>query len=227
MSGGIAIVNTQVCSGGGNGNTVTDIDGNVYSTVTIGTQVWMQENLKVSKYRDGSAIPNKISNTDWYNATSGAFTIYNNDTINNTLFGKLYNWYAVADPRGLCPSGWHVPTNSEWYTLENYLDPTVNDSNATGYVGTDLGGKLKAVSSLWTNPNTGATNSSGFTALPGGNRNYGGSFLDIRNSGYWWSSTQVSSSYSWFRYLNSGGANSVRGNSFGGTDGFSVRCLKD
>jgi uncharacterized protein (TIGR02145 family) len=120
-----------------------------------------------------------------------------------------------------------VPTDSEWYSLENFLDPTVNDSNATGFIGTDVGGKLKAVSSLWTSPNNGASNSSEFTALPGGYRYYGGTFLNVGTKGYWWSSSQVSSSYSWFRSLDYSATSTLRTNSFGGTDGFSVRCLKD
>jgi uncharacterized protein (TIGR02145 family) len=115
----------------------------------------------------------------------------------------------------------------EWFTLENFLDSTVNDPNVSNYRGTVVGGKLKAVSLLWTSPNTGATNSSEFTALPGGYRYYGGTFLEITNKGYWWSSTQVSSSYSWFRSLDYSATSTLRTNSFGGTDGFSVRCMKD
>jgi uncharacterized protein (TIGR02145 family) len=203
-----------------------DADGNTYTTVSIGTQVWMKENLKVSKYRNGDPIPTNLSDAAWSTATTGAYAIYNNDAANNTLYGKLYNWYAVADPRGLCPTGWHVPTDAEWYFLENYLDPTVNDPNATGYRGTDVGGKLKAVSSLWTGSNTSATNSSGFTGLPGGSRFNGGSFESIGANGVWWSSPQGSSSAAWYRVLDyffAGSDRNVGNKSYG----FSVRCLRD
>jgi uncharacterized protein (TIGR02145 family) len=231
LNGSNSTVNLQVCDNGGNGNTVTDIDGNVYGTVIIGTQVWMQENLKVSKYRNGDAITANLSNTDssngdWYSSTSGAYTLYNNDTINNNLFGKLYNWYSLVDPRGLCPTGWHVPTDSEWYTLENYLDTTVNNPNAINYRGLDVGSKLKVISSLWTSPNDGATNSSKFTALPGGFRYGTGPFNSIGNFGYWWTSTETSNYYGRNRYLNSYNSGSGRGDN-PKTVGFSVRCMKD
>jgi uncharacterized protein (TIGR02145 family) len=203
-----------------------DIDGNMYQTVTIGNQIWMKENLKVSKYRNGDPIPTNLDAT-WGSTTSGAYSIYNNDPANNTTYGKLYNWYAVADPRGLCPTGWQVPTDAEWYILENYLDPTVNDPNANGYRGTDVGGKLKSVSSLWTSPNTGATNSSGFTAFPGGYRDGGGIFNLVGGYGIWWSSTESpSSSIAWFRFLDGSAASSGRDLN-PKTYGFSVRCLKD
>jgi uncharacterized protein (TIGR02145 family) len=211
----------------------TDVDGNTYTTVTIGTQEWMKENLMVSKYRNGDPIGEVSDAGQWaaiYNngnpTGQAAWCYYNNDAANNTTYGKLYNWYAVADPRGLCPTGWHVPTDAEWYTLENYLDPTVNDPNDTGYRGTDVGGKLKAVSSLWTNPNTGATNSSGFTAFPGGLRTSDGPFNHIGNYGFWWSSTVYSSAFAWSRYLNYLNASSNRNGNYA-SNGISVRCLRD
>jgi uncharacterized protein (TIGR02145 family) len=206
---------------------VTDIDGNVYQTVRIGSQVWMKENLKVSKYRNGSAITTNFTDFEWQNATTGSFAIYGNLAANNTTYGKLYNWYAVADSRGLCPTGWHVPTDSEWYILENYIDPTVNDPIATGFRGADGGGKLKAVSSLWVSPNTGATNSSGFTGLPGGSRNNNGSYYGISSYSYWWSSTEGLLSKALGRYLFNSDAKSYRYSDYAKTDGISVRCLKD
>ncbi len=215
LNGSNATVNLQVCSEGGSGNTVTDIDGNVYSTVTIGSQIWMQENLKVSRYRNSDPIPTNLSDAAWQTATSGAYAIYNNDTAINTIYGKLYNWYAVADSRNLCPVGWHVPTDGEWTTLENFLG---GDSIA--------GGKMKAVSSLWTIRNTGATNSSGFTGLPGGWRNSSGAaYYFIGSSGAWWSSTQ-SFTYAWWRTLSNFKANSNRDDG-GKANGLSVRCLRD
>jgi uncharacterized protein (TIGR02145 family) len=226
LNGSNATVNLQVCDNDGSGNAVTDIDGNVYSTVTIGTQVWMQENLKVSKYRNGEAIPTNLSDAVWQTTTSGAYAIYNNDTANNSTYGKLYNFYAVSDPRGLCPTGWHVPTDLEWYTLENLLDSTVNELAVGGYRGTDVGGKLKSVSLLWTSPNTGATNSSGFTALPAGLRVEIGAFNNIGINTYYWSSTQDLSTSGWSRFLGNISAQSGRYD-FSKKLGFSVRCLRN
>ena len=205
---------------------VTDIDGNVYQTVRIGTQVWMKENLKVSKYRNGNSIPTGLNDSQWSGTTSGAYSIYSNDPTNNAIFGKLYNWFAVADPRGLCPAGWHVPTDSEWYSLENYLDPTVNNPNTAGFRGTDVGGRLKAVSSLWTSPNVGATNFSGFTALPGGRRDSNGIFNGYGSNGFWWSSSVISSILIWDRYLTGGNSSSNRDDDYK-PNGISVRCIKD
>jgi uncharacterized protein (TIGR02145 family) len=195
--------------------TVTDIDGNVYCTLQIGTQTWMKENLKTSKYRDGSAIPTGLSDNAWQNATAGAYAVYDNNPANNTLYGKLYNWYAVADSRNLCPAGWHVPTDADWTTLTDYLGGD-----------TIAGGKMKAVT-LWNAPNTNATNISGFSGLPGGFRYDGGAYGDIGNYGVWWSSTELSSTEAWSRYLYYDNGNSTRDNDFFKTFGFSVRCLRD
>jgi uncharacterized protein (TIGR02145 family) len=191
---------------------VTDIDGNVYGTVVIGTQTWMAENLKTTRYKDGSSIPYVLDNTTWSNLSSGAWSYFNHDNNNNAIYGKLYNGYAVADTRGLCPAGWHVPADGEWTTLENYLGGS-----------SVAGGKMKAVSSLWINPNTGATNESGFSGLPGGYRE-NVSFLGLGEVGVWWSSSESSSSVAGIRYLNSFSSGQE---SFMKTYGFSVRCLKD
>ncbi len=200
----------------------TDVDGNTYTTVTIGTQVWMKENLKVSKYRNGDLISTNLDNTSWQNTTSGAYAIYNNDAANNTTYGKLYNWFAVADPRGLCPAGWHVPSDAEWTTLENFL----------GGASVAAGGKMKstgtiqASTGLWQDPNTGATNSSGFTAFPGGTRDFVGAFYNLGGTGFWWSSTENTSTFAWLRALSYYFANSSRVDD-NKTYGFSVRCLRD
>jgi uncharacterized protein (TIGR02145 family) len=196
-------------------NLLTDIDGNAYDTVVIGTQVWMSKNLRVSKYRNGDPIPTNLNNTDWQNSTSGAYAIYNNTTSNDSIYGKLYNWYAVADPRGLCPVGWHVPSDAEWTILENFLGGS-----------SVAGGKMKSVSPLWASPNTGATNSSGFSGLPGGYRYDLGTYYYIGDSGFWWSSTQVSTSSAWNRYLyyNNG---VVSRDYLTKRNGFSVRCVRD
>jgi uncharacterized protein (TIGR02145 family) len=202
-------------SGGVGGQTVTDIDGNVYQTVTIGSQVWMKENLKVSRYRNGNAIPTNLSDAAWQSSTAGAYAIYNNDFSNNTTYGKLYNWYAVADSRGLCPVGWHVPSDPECTTLENYL----------GGISV-AGGKMKALSNLWSSPNTDATNSSGFSGLPGGVRIFDGQFADFGNFGYFWSSTSFSTSTTWRRRMDYNNGVVDRGDR-DKRNGNSVRCLKD
>ncbi|MFM7590079.1 MAG: fibrobacter succinogenes major paralogous domain-containing protein [Bacteroidota bacterium] len=199
--------------------TVTDFDGNVYNTVQIGTQCWTQSNLKVSKYRNGDNIPTGLSNSVWENTTSGAYAINNNDPVNDVLYGKLYNYYAVTDSRGLCPTGWHVPSDAEWTILENQLG---SQSVA--------GGALKSTATQptpggWTSPNTEATNSSGFTALPGGLRDNLGGFSGMPYDGFWWSSS-VSWSLAWFRFLNGNGSYVGRAN-LNRTNGFSVRCCRD
>jgi uncharacterized protein (TIGR02145 family) len=211
-----------IATGGG----VTDIDGNFYSSIIIGEQEWMQQNLKVAKYRNGDNIPTDLSNVSWFYTTNGAFAIYDNNGTNDSIFGKLYNWFTIEDQRSLCPTGWHIPSDLEWFTLENYLDPTINNPNSTGYYGTDIGGKLKAVTLLWTSPNVGATNSSGFSALPGGTRYNNGEFSDIGGHGGWWSSTEASTTNGWYRYLDSNKTISYRGTN-GKQGGLSVRCLKD
>jgi uncharacterized protein (TIGR02145 family) len=213
-SAGTAYGNQQTLTTVTSSNPV-DVDGNVYNTVTIGTQVWMKENLKVSKYRNGDLIPTNLTDAAWNSATTGACAIYNNDAANNTTYGKLYNWFAVVDSRNLCPVGWHVPTNAEWTTLEIYLGGTAV-----------AGGKLKSTSTLWTSPNTGATNESGFSGLPGGGRYDDGTYLSIGNYGTWWSSTENSATNAWYR-----GLNYFNGFSYpydlNKRSGFSVRCLRD
>jgi uncharacterized protein (TIGR02145 family) len=207
---------TQPCPGT---PTVTDIDGNVYNTVQIGTQCWTQSNLKTIKYCNGDNIPTGLSNSAWENTTSGAYAIYNNDLVNDGLYGKLYNHYAVTDSRGLCPTGWHVPSDGEWTTLVNYL----GGQSVAGVT-------LKSTATQptpggWNPPNTGATNSSGLTALPGGVRRGYGDFNDVSYTGYWWSSSFTVSN-AWFRNLNDFTSYINRNNS-DRTNGFSVRCLKD
>ena len=195
---------------------ITDYDGNTYQTVKIGNQIWMKENLKVTHYQNGDAIPEVTDNTAWSNLTTGAYCNYNNDPNNANIYGRLYNWYTVTDSRNLCPVGWHMPTDAEWTILTDFLG---GESVA--------GGKMKeAGTTHWISPNTGATNESGFTGLPGGNRNYRGEFNGINGGGGWYSSTEYSTTVAWSRYLNYDNA-SVSRNSFSRHDGFSVRCLKD
>jgi len=198
--------------------TVTDIDGNTYPTIIIGTQCWMKENLKTTRFSNGNPVPLVTSSAVWSNTSntrSPAFCWYNNSqgTYGNT-YGALYNWYAVG--RGnLCPTGWHVPSHDEWTILSNFLG------------GSLAGGKLKEIGFIhWISPNTGATNESGFTALPGGRRSNTGSFSSITAQGNWWSSVMTSPSSALFRYLS---FNSVYigQTSYPMVFGHSVRCLKD
>ena len=211
-----------------NEGTVTDIDGNTYQTIQIGAQVWMAENLKVTHYRDGTAIPTGHSNSDWSNLTTGAYAVYDDNETNADTYGYLYNWYAVDDSRNIAPAGWHVPTDDEWKTLEMYLGMSQNEADDTGWRGTDEGGKLKeAGTEHWNSQNTGATNESGFTALPGGYLSYGnGNYVSMGNNGYFWSSAESGSDYAWYRILYYGNS-AVDRFSFNKQNGFSVRCVRD
>ena len=204
----------------GYGSNITDVEGNSYKTVYIGTQQWMGENLKVSKYSDGTTIPNFTDNTQWQNNTTGAWAYYNNDAANNAKYGKLYNWYAVSKTtngnKNICPTGWHVPTDAEWTVLTEYLG---GESVA--------GGKLKEVGTTnWNSPNTGSTNMSLFTGLPGGYRYDGGGYSTIGSNGNWWSSTEYNTYVAWFSYLYYGNGRTNRLN-YNKNTGFSVRCLRD
>ena len=194
-----------------------DIDGNEYATVIIGNQVWMSENLKVTKYRDGTAIPTGLSNSEWENTTSGAYAVYDNNETHADTYGYLYNWYAVDDSRNIAPDGWHVPTDDEWTTLTDYLGGT-----------SVAGGKMKETgTSHWNSPNTGATNESGFTAFPGGYRSSSsGNYNSIGSYGFFWSSSEGNSSNAWRRilYYNNSG---VYRHNYNKNYGFSVRCVRD
>jgi uncharacterized protein (TIGR02145 family) len=207
--------------------TVTDIDGNVYCIVTIGSQVWMAENLKVTHYRNGDAISNVTDNSEWGDLTTGAYSEYNNDVNNAATYGRLYNWYAVDDGRNIAPAGWHVPTDDDWKELEMYLGMSQSQADLTGWRGTDEGGQMKeAGTSHWISPNTGATNSSDFTALPGGFRNVNGSFNNLVYSAYFWSSTENDSSSAWSRLLDFYYSEVYRYNN-NMQYGCSVRCIRD
>jgi len=196
--------------------TMSDIDGNVYRTIKIGTQTWMAENLKVTKYRNGDAIPNVTDTTEWSNLTTGAYCDYGNTASNSSAYGKLFNWYAVTDSRNIAPTGWHVPSDAEWTTLTTFLGGEAV-----------AGGKLKEkFTAHWHSPNEGATNESGFTALPAGGRNTNGSFDGLGFDAYVWSSAEDNGSYAWYRFLVYFNSNMYR-NSYKKVEGHSVRCLKD
>ena len=216
--------------------TVTDIDGNVYNTVKIGTQVWMVENLKVTHYRNGVSIPNITNNLKWNTIETSAYCIYDNDSKNAAIYGLLYNWYAVADKNNICPKGWHIPSDTEWNILEKYLDNTV-DTNVLGGVGIDIANKLKETGTThWKNPNNEATNSSGFSALPGGitsDVTYNGlSYNFIGGVGFWWSSSKSNEekddngASGWMRSLRTNDSTITRGRHYLYA-GLSIRCIKD
>jgi len=197
-------------------SSVTDIDGNIYMTVTIGTQVWMSQNLRTTKYRNGDPITLVTDSAQWCNLSTGAHCYYVNHTIYASSFGRLYNWYAVNDSRNICPSGWHIPSDAEWTLLATYLG---NDSL--------VGGKLKETGTLhWKTPNNGATNSTGWAGLPGGGRDALGSFIGMGVDGCWWSSTASTAIDAWSRLILSYRAGFYREDS-DKKIGFSVRCLKN
>jgi uncharacterized protein (TIGR02145 family) len=202
-----------------NSQTVSDIDGNIYNTVTIGTQVWMVENLKTTKYRNGDPIPNVTDEIQWSNLTTGGYCNYDNDISNVTTYGRLYNWYAVNDSRNIAPIGWHVATDAEWTTLTDYL----GGENVAG-------SKLKEFGTAhWQSPNDDATNESGFTALPGGDRFFNGPFNYMTGMGFWlcWADGVLGSA--WGRSLVRGFGNVDRYNEpdYEASGGCSVRCIKD
>ena len=209
-------------------NTVTDIDGNVYQTVQIGAQEWMAENLKVTHYRNGNPIPNVTDNSTWAGLTAGAYCEYNNDVNNVAVYGRLYNWYAVSDSRNIAPEGWHVPTDAEYKQLEMYLGMSQSEADNTDFRGTDEGGKLKETGTThWYSPNTGATNESGFTALPGGDRLSNGSYTNAGVGTYFLTTTVESiSNNAWTRQLIFS-LSTISRSCLNKRYGFSVRCVKD
>jgi uncharacterized protein (TIGR02145 family) len=214
----------------GSVSSVPDYDVNAYATVSIGTQCWTVTNLKVTNYNDGTAIPlnntytSGTVSTVWQGLTTGAYTIYGNESstdANATNYGFLYNWYAAkgvstsgsATYKNICPTGWHVPTDTEWFTLTNYL-------------GTTAGNAMKEMNALWFTDI--GTNSSGFSALPGGSRSSFGSFASIRNNAFFWSVTvdvgNSTNAYNRRLATNNGDVDRLSSNK---SVGASVRCLKD
>jgi uncharacterized protein (TIGR02145 family) len=198
--------------------TVIDYDGNVYDTVIIGENIWLKQNLKVTHYNNGVLIPNVTDSAAWVTLTTGARCYYKNDSsAYDSVYGPLYNWYAVNDPNNICPSGWHVSTNAEWNATEIYLGGTAI-----------AGGKMKEAGIVhWKSPNTGATNSTGFTGLPGGARDpIINEFRIISENGVWWTASAYNTSMVWSTYmwyLNTG----VDHNPVYKNYGFSIRCVKD
>jgi uncharacterized protein (TIGR02145 family) len=204
---------------------VTDIDGNIYNTVTIGTQVWMVENLKTTRFRDGSGIPNVTDNLQWVSdgaLKSPAYCNLDNYEANSTSYGRLYNWYAVTDNRNICPVGWRVPTDDDWTVLTEYLG------------GSDIaGGKLKS-SNGWMSPNFGVEDRTGFLAFPGGYRDVDGTFKRVfyvngevmGDFGYWWTETEYDNDNGFARIMFSDLYSALTYQA-DKKKGFSVRCIKN
>ncbi len=222
--GGQSCVLTRYVTVVSNPGQGVNFDGHNYSSVVLGNgQEWMAENLRTTTYSNGDPIPHVTDANQWYGLTSGAWVHYNNDSQLENPYGKLYNWYTVSDPRNVCPTGWHVPTDSEWNALQSYLHP-----NSIGNNNNIAGGKMKSTgTNYWQSPNTDATNESGFSGLPGGYRGDEGPYYSLGGIGFWWSSSEYSSYGAWSRRLvyNNGVLLSL--SSMNLEDGLSVRCLRD
>jgi len=184
-----------------------------YKTVKIGEQEWMAENLNVEHYRNGDVIPEVKDSAEWSKLTTGAWCYYENDTNNGKVYGKMYNWYAVNDPRGLAPEGWHVPTDEEWTQLTDYLG------------GDGVSGKKMKSTSGWYG-NVDGTNETGFSAFPGGIRAYYGDFGSVGKNGDFWSASEYSDTLAWTRNLFYSDSRVYRGYGYKG-NGLSIRCLRD
>ncbi|MFC1784824.1 FISUMP domain-containing protein [Candidatus Neomarinimicrobiota bacterium] len=210
--------------------TFSDVDGNIYNTIQIGNQLWMAENLKVTNYSNSELIPNVTGSTEWINLSTGAYCSYDNNDSNIDTYGLLYNWYAVEDSRSLAPAGWHIPTDAEWKQLEMYLGMSQEEADAVGHRGMDEGGKLKEGGTThFYSPNWRATNSTGFSAIPGGGRVIEADGVAFNGVGYGaniWSSTAYSSGGAWTRLLGSNRSSIYRSNHVKQA-GLSVRCIKD
>jgi uncharacterized protein (TIGR02145 family) len=228
-------------------STVSDIDGNIYNTVSIGTQCWTVTNLRVRRYNDSTEIrfnnsggSGGTTSQTWSVLNYGAHTIYANDSVaspsNLTTYGYLYNWYAakgIANAgsttyKNICPTDWHVPTDGEWTSLIQFIVPTETISaTVIGSQSPTAGGKLKSTSTtLWQTPGFPGTDNYGFSALPGGGRNDVGSFSSIRDNAFFWSATEDGSNDAWRRSLSNANSNVSR-RDYSKTSGFSVRCLRD
>lgn len=227
----ILLMFTNSCTDNKFGKTVTDIDGNIYHTIKIGTQTWMVENLKTTKYNDGTSIPYISDPIVWFNLTTPGYCYYNNDVTNKNLYGALYNWYTVNTDK-LAPTGWHIPTDAEWSTLESYL--IANGYNFDGTTAENKIAKSLAATNDWiSNTDSGSigndltkNNTSGFAGLPSGGRFVNGEYDSFGKIGFWWSSTEAglySALYRRLYYSNCNSNNSYAGKFYG----FSVRCIKD
>jgi uncharacterized protein (TIGR02145 family) len=212
-------------------DTVTDIDGNVYQTVTIGTQVWTAENLKVTHYSNGDSIPIVVPDTlNWTGIATGLSCVFNNDTNNIVPYGRLYNWYATIDPRNIAPAGWHVPSDSDWVQLEVFLGMPVDMVWGQGYRGgSPVGAKLKEIGTAhWACPNSGTTNLTGFSARGGGDMDNRPYFNELGGFAFFWASTEFGPdpTAAWARDLPCSLPFIGRGG-YGKDYGGSIRCLRN
>ncbi len=197
-------------------STITDIDNNHYHIIQIGNQVWMGENLKTTKYSNGDAVNHPLTPAAWNQAKTGGYCDYDNNPANSVVYGRLYNYYAVADSRNIAPAGWHVPDYNEWTRMINYIGG-----------GNTAGGKLKETgTSHWDSPNAGATNEFGFTALPGGIRDDQGVYSGIKSGGAFWIATTSGTDLAWFFSVNNTDQN-VFSFTWFKNYGFSLHCVRD
>jgi uncharacterized protein (TIGR02145 family) len=199
------------------GTGVFDFEGNFYTTIILDNeQEWMAENLKSKVFSNGDSIQNLVQNNAWQVANTAAYSTYNENLINTTVYGTLYNWFVTIDERNVCPSGWHVPSDNEWTDYSDLL-------GGNGVAG----GKMKIQDTLfWKAPNLGATNESLFSGLPAGYRYNGGNFANIEKYAYWWTSTQLDNQFGWYRSTNYLSDNLVK-NYETKQAGYSIRCLKN
>lgn len=211
---------------------ITDIDGNTYKTVQIGSQCWMAENLKTTTYHNGVPIPKVTNNGDWSNLTTAAYAWYNNDIEWKDPYGALYNWFTTVDTSGLCPTGWHVPTNDEWTVLTESIggtnEPHGNELKSCRQVNSPLGGECNTSEHpRWNEHNMHyGSDDFGFSGLPGGYRYLDGIFHNIEGDGLWWSSTESSSTHAWDRDLDYDRGFVGKGG-YPKLAGFSIRCVRD
>ncbi len=225
LAGNTTCANEYISVTGCGGQTSLTYDGRTYDLVEIGGQCWFADNLATDQYRNGDLIPTGLDNATWQSTNAGAYAIYNNDPANDVTYGKLYNWYSTMDSRGLCPAGWHVPTDCEWMYLENILGLSVLEQTNVELRGTNQGGKLKSLTG-WQLPNIGATDEFGFSALPGGYRYLSGTFNVVSTYFFCWTSTMVSDFNGLYRRLPNDSSQIYRGDA-NNTHGFSVRCIRD
>ena len=225
LIGNTTCANKYISITGCGGQTSLSYDARTYDLVEIGGQCWFADNLATDQYRNGELIVTELDNATWSSTSSGAYAYPNNDPTYDATYGKLYNWFTTVDSRGLCPTGWHVPTDCEWMSLEGSLGMTVAEQETTGVRGTGIGGMLKATTN-WASPNSGATNVSGFTGLPGGQRSSNGGYFYFDSGGYWWSSTNYGPALGYYRALMHN-SSKVQYLGWNKQHGFSVRCIRD
>jgi uncharacterized protein (TIGR02145 family) len=193
---------------------IADIDGNIYNTVSIYDKLWIVENLKTTRYNDGTTIPLVTDNAAWSTLATSGYCYYNNDITYKSTYGGLYNWFAVSTGK-LCPIDWYIPSDAEWTAFTDFMAGEII-----------AGGRLKEIGTAhWLTPNTGATNDNGFTALPGGSRDNIGNFNNIVQDGNWWSSSEYDANSSWYRNMNYN-VSSIDRNYYSKAKGLSVRCIK-